>query len=272
MAAAACVLVPVYREVPEQFELLSMQQLVLKLGEREIRIVAPEGLSATHYLDILGDRPVHYFDRRFFASRETYNALMVYEPLYRVADGFQFVLVHQTDAFVFEDHLDHWTAATSFDYIGAPFVGAAKTILREGANGGFSLRNVDAFLRVLTRRNSLMFALPRSKERSLRRVRRGEMMEDNYWGSVVRVASLDERIDFAFESGLETLGARYAAKPPFGCHRVWNLEYIDAIRHGVMPGREPLYENALATILERTEANRIRATARERDLWPTQIE
>src|SRR5438105_15742078 len=118
--ADACILVPVYRETPKVWELLSLENLASKLGHREIRLVAPEGLDTGPYLHLLGDRPVHFFDRRFFASRDSYNALMVHEPLYRAADGFEFMLIHQTDAFVIEDQLDYWVGR-GFDFIGAPF-------------------------------------------------------------------------------------------------------------------------------------------------------
>jgi hypothetical protein len=257
-----CIVVPVYRDRPEAWELLSLSQLARRLGHHYIVLLAPMGLSVGEYVKILGDREVCYFDPAFFRARDggrySYSALMVSEHFYGRFAAWEHILIHQTDAFVFDDQLEKWTES-AFDYIGPPFVanrGGSKVIV-DGVNGGFSLRRVEAFLRVLRQARRLSgisrLLVPHSNARSLRRARQGRMMEDIYWSTApIAVAPWPEAVKFAFESGLELLKNTYRDRIPFGCHRRWNLEYIEALQAGARPDQEPHYEAVLHGVLERS--------------------
>jgi hypothetical protein len=260
----ACVVVPVYRARPASHEVVSLTQLQAKLGQHSIEPVAPAALNLEHYRRLVGDRSANYFDDRYFEaradSRASYSALMVSDGFYRRFERYEYILIYQTDAFVFTDQLERWTKR-QFD-IGSPHWagwGARKDLGMVGVgNGGFSLRRVEAFAKVLgeSRRpvNRMRVLKPRSPARALRRARKGELVEDYYWGyfAPIRVASIEDAIEFAFEMGLERMAAQYRNLVPFGCHAVWNLEYIDAIRNGVPPNREPEYEAVLRSLLERS--------------------
>jgi hypothetical protein len=262
---ARCIVVPVYREQPEPFEVVSLTQLAWRLGEHPIELIAPAGLDLSPYQRLLGERRHHYFDPSFFTaradSRASYSALMVSDVFYGRFVQYEHVLVHQTDAFVFEDQLERW-ATRDFDYIGSPHWadwGARKDLGMIGVgNGGFSLRRVEPALRVLKDgrrfRNRIQLAIPRSHARALRRARNGALVEDYYWGhfSPIRVASIPEAIAFAFEMGLEQMADDYRDLIPFGCHAVWNLDYIADYRRGKPQHREPEYERVLYSILERS--------------------
>ena len=256
----ACVVVPVYRQRPEPHELLSLRQLAVKLGEHPIELIAPAGLELSSYLRLLGERDHHYFDPAYFAAREAYGALMLDEAFYRRFARYEHVLIHQTDAFVFEDQLSCWTAR-EFDYVGSPHWagwGERKELGMIGVgNGGFSLRRVEVFARVLRDGRGVRGRfppLPGSPAWRLRRARRGRIVEDIYWGYVapIRVASVAEAIAFAFEMGLERLADDYRQLVPFGCHAVWNLNYIARYRSGRPENREPDYERVLYGILQRS--------------------
>jgi Protein of unknown function (DUF5672) len=262
----ACVVVPVYREQLEPFEQVSLTQLAEKLGKHPIEFVAPAGLDLRPYRRFLGERRVHRFDPRFFAaradSRNSYSALMVSEAFYGRFEGrYEHLLIHQTDAFVFEDQLRLWVSR-DLDFVGSPHWagwGANKELGMIGVgNGGFSLRRVDAFMRVLrdrTRlRNRMQLAVRGSHARALRRARKGEMVEDYYWGhfAPIRVASIREAIPFAFEMGLELMEEDYREIVPFGCHAVWNINFIANYRRGCPENRDPPYEQVLYRILERS--------------------
>jgi hypothetical protein len=214
----------------------------------------------------LGDRKAHSFDARFFTtnanSKDSYSALMVTEDFYeRFNDRYQHILIHQTDAFVFEDQLELW-ASRPFDFIGSPHWaewGLAKERGLIGVgNGGFSLRRVESFMRVLRDSHrpgaSIQLALPGSQARSLRRARKGQLVEDIYWGyySPLRVASTTEAIAFAFEAGLEFLQDEYRNLIPFGCHAAWNLRYIGNYQRGIRLNRNPEYERVLYALLDRS--------------------
>lgn len=261
----ACVVVPVYRPRLESHEVVSLTQLAAKLGQHPIEVVAPTGLDLRPYRKLLGECRVHYFDARFFQaranSRASYSALMVSDGLYSRFEHYEHILIHQTDAFVFEDQLDQW-ANRNFDFIGSPHWakwGARKDLGMIGVgNGGFSLRRVEPFIRILrdsrrlTRR--LEVVKPRSHARALRRARKGELVEDYYWGhfAPIEVATIRDAIAFAFEMGLERMADDYRNVVPFGCHAIWNLNYIADYRQGRPRYREPEYERVLYEILERT--------------------
>ena len=261
----ACVVVPVYRPEPTAHELLSLTQLADKLGEHPIELVAPAGLDVGPYRRLVGERRSHSFNPRFFEaranSRASYSALMVSDGFYQHFKQYEHILIHQTDAFVFDDQLDQWSGR-DFDYIGSPHWaewGARKDLGMTGVgNGGFSLRRVEAFVRTLRdgRRPSrrLKLLVPRSPARALRRAQNGELVEDYYWGhfAPINVATIRDAIAFAFEMGLERMAEHYRDLVPFGCHAVWNLEYIHAFRNGVVPNREPEYEAVLYSLLKRS--------------------
>ena len=272
-------MVPVYREQLLDTERLSLEQLAAKLGERDIHLVAPDGLDVAPYLALLGRRPVHSFSPAFFASRDTYNELLVHEPLWRLFEAYEFVLVHQTDAFVIEDQLDDWVER-GWDFIGSPFWadwGASKHLGMIGVgNGGFSLRRVEPALRALSRARRpaarLLQHVPRTRLRALWRTRHGSLTEDRYWtefGVLENVAPVDEAVRFAFDMGLEYLADVYATVTPFGCHYPWNLDYVLRHRRGERRGDEPEYERVIFELMLRTgNLGPVSVQARDAGLLP----
>jgi hypothetical protein len=256
--------VPAYRSGLSELETLSLGQLHTTLGGHNIVLVAPEGLDTKQYRRILGDRQCIYFDPRYFASRigpaRSYNALMVGDLFYRRFANWEWILVHQLDCYVFEDQLAQWTSS-SYDYIAAPLViqrNGVKAFVEGSVVGGFSLRRIESFLHVLSKvegfRRLPQLLLPRSTGRVHLQALRGQLTEDLFWSQArLRVAPLGECIRFAFESGLEMLDNIYAEVRPFACHHDWNLEYIAALRKGVLCHREPHYVEILARLLSRSE-------------------
>jgi len=257
----ACVLVPVYRPEPIRTERISLEQLRTKLGDRSIVFAAPAGLDIGPYSAILGDRPTYYFDSNFFRSRDSYNNLIVHEPLYRRLVDWEYHLLHQTDAFVIEDQLDAWVAK-GYDYVGSPFWAGDGTMKHLGltsvGNGGFSLRRTEPMLKALvdarSLSNRLLTLVPRTNAKHLRDVRIGRLTEERYWSSYTlrNVAPIDEGVKFAFEMGLEYLADTYERITPFGCHHDWNIDYVDRHRHGQWRGDEPEYERVIHEIMLRT--------------------
>jgi len=250
--------VPVYRERIDSLERLSLEQASRRLGGFPCVVLAPEGLDVHAYKDVLGDCEVRTLDPRWFRDVRSYNALMLNAAIYSRFADHEFILIYQTDAFAFSDQLAAWCAA-DLDYVGAPFwaeYGVRKDLgMVAVGNGGFSLRRVEAFLRVLT--------MPRWSRvsRQLRAARIHGWPEDYFWGErpELRVATIDEAVPFAFETGLEYLRDAYREKVPFGCHANWNLAYIDALRRGSwatpVPGmadRDGDYQHVLRNLLARS--------------------
>ena len=118
-------------------------------------IVAPEGLSLTSYEDLWQSYGLSYKAERFassyFENIAGYNRLLLSEEFYIRFQEYDYMLIYQPDAFVFEDRLQEW-CAKGYDYIGAPLVGKftdqifdSSMPMRVG-NGGLSLRRVQAYI------------------------------------------------------------------------------------------------------------------------------
>jgi hypothetical protein len=221
----AAVVVPVWRPTLTADEAFSLRRCLSVLRAHAVTLVAPEGL-ATGALAPAGAAPaIERFAPEYFAGIGGYNRLMLSSDFYRRFASFDYVLVHQLDAFVFEDRLADW-CARGYDYVGAPWVGktwpqemtpmkrrflrAVTSPRRRVGNGGFSLRKVSSFLRATDRLRPLL--------------RRWPSNEDLFWSVVARqLASLRiplaaEALSFSFELEPRLCFERLGRTLPFGCH------------------------------------------------------
>jgi hypothetical protein len=175
------------------------------------------------------------FDDSCFAGIDEYNALLLSTRFYRRFKDFRYILICQTDAIIVRNELAYW-CEQDYSYIGAPwFVGYDKPkvpyrYLGVG-NGGFSLRRVAHFLRVLN--------VPRvmhSWHQGLadngrvvwivfRRILYGpKVQEDKFWGLVARslawfsVPDIAVAMRFSFEVAPRFLLEQNAGSMPFGGH------------------------------------------------------
>ena len=244
------VAIPVYRPELSAAEKVSIDRTVEVLAGRHLFLVGPARLDS--YLQALceryGQKLRHKtFDDRFFAGIKGYNALMRSKVFYGSFSDHSHLLISQTDALVLSDELDFW-CGRGFSYIGAPwFVGGSTPrqpleFLGVG-NGGFSLRNLSDFQRVLdTPRRIPNFIKSRAGGRQgllnlPRRLKHERWFaynvepffptsnEDQFWGVLVpaaypffRVPRPDEAVAFAFEVAPRLLFELNGCKLPFGCH------------------------------------------------------
>lgn len=132
-------------------ELTAQEQIALAhlrrfLGHYPIFLVAPPAFP----VPVSGMRVVR-FPKRFFGSGAAHARLMLSRGFYRRFQQYEYILIYHLDALVFSDQLAAWCAA-GYDYIGAPwFRDPARPELgfTSVGNGGFSLRRVGSFLKVL---------------------------------------------------------------------------------------------------------------------------
>lgn len=267
-ALRPAVAIPVYKPALSAAERVSIDRTVAMLPGRDLFLVGPRHLQA--WMAALCRRyspalQFKVFDDRFFASIGGYNDLMREREFYRAFAGFSHLLIAQTDALVLSDQLDRW-CQSDVSYVGAPwFVGGSRPeqplrFLGVG-NGGFSLRRVDDFLRVLsTPRRVPNFVKSRTGGRSpvsrwWRRFKHewwyaystGPLVptsnEDVFWGVLVpaafpffKVPAPEEALAFAFEVEPRTLLEMNHRALPFGCHawercdRAFWLEQLPELR------------------------------------------
>ncbi len=147
------VVIPIYKENPVKFELISFVQCLKILHEYTVFLVAPDGFSLNTYQSYCNNKTqVIYFKKNFFKNIKGYNKLLTSKIFYKSFEMFEYILIYQLDAYVFKNELDTW-CKKGYDYIGAPwFKGLHKNLstnLEAVGNGGFSLRKINSFQNLL---------------------------------------------------------------------------------------------------------------------------
>lgn len=148
MSKSVIVLIPIYRESLSNVEFLSLQRTRQVLGNHTVFFVAPEGRRK--FLTAKGFEAV-YFPDKCMNSLFAYNKLLMSRRLYERFQGFEYILICQLDVWVFHDSINEFVDLP-YDYIGAPTI--VRMNLRGdsglyGGNGGFSLRRVRSFMRII---------------------------------------------------------------------------------------------------------------------------
>jgi len=197
------------------------------------------------------------FPDRFFGSPQAFGALLLTRDFYRAFLDYECVLLYHLDSLVFSDCLQEWCAA-GYDYIAPPFLISPDTthITEEKVgNGGFSLRRVRSFLRVLeskryfvdpeeywrkfAARNGRFTRFVNTPRRYLKKLLflndihwhvrmalQGGVHEDRFWAEYAthydpdfRIAPVDVAMRFAFEAEPRRSFDRVGRQLPFGAHR-----------------------------------------------------
>lgn len=240
------------------------------------------------------------FPDRYFGSARAHGSLLLSEAFYRAFLDYEYILIYHLDALVFSDRLLEWCLA-GYDYIGAPWLLSPDTpqiTEQKVGNGGFSLRRVRSFLRVLgsrtyfvdpdeywrryaARTGPLMRWLnsPRKYLKRLvplndvhwhvRWALRGDVHEDRFWAEYAthydpafRIAPVEVAMRFAFEAEPRACFARIGNQMPFGAHRWTKFDRAfyepSLLQHG--PGSEVrVGHGAPAGALSSADMARIRA-------------
>jgi hypothetical protein len=222
------------------------------LGAHDIYALVPQSHQAT-YPGLMEMR----FPDRFFGSARAHGSLLLSQRFYEAFRAYEFVLIHHLDALVFSDQLAEWCAA-GYDYIGAPWLISPDTpqiTESKVGNGGFSLRRVESFLRVLRSRRyfvdpddywqryaartggiARLLNTPRKHLKRLvplndvhwhiRWALNGDVHEDRFWAEYAthydpafRIAPVDVAMRFAFEAEPRQCYERIGRRMPFGAHR-----------------------------------------------------
>lgn len=229
-------------------EQISLRHLEFYLGRYDRFLVLPRRSAFA----LSGYRRIGFPDG-YFGSQAAHRRLMLSRRFYAAFSEYEYILIYHLDALVFSDQLSAWCEA-GYDYIGAPWL-ADRAVPERGfsrvGNGGFSLRRVSSFLRVIDSRayavepsqywgkyfahRSLPVRLLNWPRAYLKRFRllnnvRWELAsvtynEDYFWSDRAvrfdrsfRVAPPEEGLRFAFEEAPRYCFARNRHSLPFGCH------------------------------------------------------
>jgi hypothetical protein len=199
-----CIVIPIYKEALNEYEVRSVLQCIKILSDYSIYFICSKDLKIDFYkVHFPGVKRYTFFKSSYFEDLAGYNRLMLSAAFYKTFNEYQYMLVYQTDCYVFRDELLEW-ANKGYDYIGGiwfddyhgnPNLGAK---LWYPGNGGLSLRKVKAIIQVL------------SSERPLKRW--GQLLDEkrkkaNILHLVKGLVSLPFNI-FGFENNLKYMASK----------------------------------------------------------------
>ncbi|MDR6194868.1 DUF5672 family protein [Siphonobacter sp. SORGH_AS_0500] len=227
-SALVAVVIPIYRSEMNEFEKISLQQCVQKLGHYPIIIVKPQSLDVSYLQTFHTSFKIQSFHDDYFKGIDAYNLLLTQPDFYLSFQQYQYILIYQLDAFVFHDELEVW-CKKGYDYIGAPYLSpnASKqsiTDLKKPLlNGGLSLRNVQASLKLIHLYKQLYGQWPGNEDMlfSLHSTRLF------VFRPFMKLPEPKEALAFSFEQFPEYCYELNQKKLPFGCHawEKYNLNF-----------------------------------------------
>ena len=171
MNECAC-LIPYHKYEMTYLEKLALNRIYDVFANRTCYLLLPSYIDPNKFISMnldqnIIDKYIKYhnnfyyvnFGDEYFKSSCTYNALVLHENTYNYFKnlGFNYVLICQLDAFIFEDKLDYFLEK-NYDFIGSFLSTYLNTWMENEIidnycehlltknifmNGGFSLRNID---------------------------------------------------------------------------------------------------------------------------------
>lgn len=263
------VVIPHYREMLNEDERLSLNQCAEVLGKYDLFTVLPEDIKGKCITDLFAQKGISIirkaFQKEYFDGIRGYNQLMLSKHFYQAFAEYEYILIYQTDAFVFRDELIEW-CEKGYDYIGAPWfqsywIWKSKTKLWTSGNGGFSLRKVSSFLKVLNHKgtfkplrsflninNSPLLKIKKLPINQLFKltientveffIAINQTTEDRFWGVDTMESYIDFNVApnevamrFSFECNPRYLYQLTNQELPFGCHawRKYDNDFWDEV-------------------------------------------
>ncbi len=228
--SSAVIVIPIVQSNLRDFERLSLARCMKVLGHWPVCVIAPERLDLSETLgDFAEGIRVVRFDPDCFRSIADYNRLMTSLYFYEVFDSYDFMLLYQLDAFVFEDKLAEW-CQKGFDYIGAPAFNAKgfEALAREEAdvyvralsaqrllfNGGLSLRKIAGIKRFL-RIYNILYPSWKGNEDMLFSLDATRLLPLKPF---MNLPGWREALSFSFERSPAASFEINGRELPFGCH------------------------------------------------------
>lgn len=209
LSKKTAIVIPIHKIGFNHDEEISFRQAEKVFSKEDIILALPEHI---YYSEEYKKYKKEKFSRDYFESVESYNRLMLSAEFYKRFIAYDYILIYQLDAFVFKNKLGYFTEL-DYDYIGAPWLHGIfyyineKNCIWHVGNGGFSLRKVKPFIRILEEKEPLKKSI---------------INEDVFFSSVVdgdfKTAPFDVALQFSFEKQVEKCFQLNKGHLPFGCH------------------------------------------------------
>lgn len=147
-------MIPVHQPQLTAAERVSLQACKTHLAAYDCFLIYPDGMDTAAYTAEHSNLMPMPVNPQWLASIEAYNRMKISLDFYLLFSKYTHLLTYELDAYIFHGDLTQ-ANAFKFDFIGAPFFEeywAAKpgSPLVKGCNSGFSVRNIEACIKVLT--------------------------------------------------------------------------------------------------------------------------
>lgn len=242
------IVIPIYKTDFSKEETMSLRQVCKVLSGHRMIAAVPEHLDTRPLSSLFPALEYRRFDDSNFNGIRGYNKMMLDSSFYRRFSDFDYILIYQTDAYVFCDRLQEWVEK-GYSYIGAPWIPTKEkyfnffgkillsinrilrkndgtrphnTFLYNVGNGGFSLRKTEDFILITEKyKDRIKDQLSDDKP----------FYPEDLWifyetspGEISR-PPWKEALGFAFEQNPEKSFVLNGKKLPFGCHAWFHKEY-----------------------------------------------
>lgn len=225
MQQEVVIVVPIYQKSLKPTETISLKRCLKVLGSYPIIFVKPASLSPIYLNDFIQNPVLENFDDEYFKSTMTYNKLMVSVDFYERFSSYNYMLIYQLDAYVFNDQLLEW-CHKGFDYIGSPKLTTHEYRISKGRfsakldprrflmNGGLSLRKISAMIRFLKLYHQFYGPWPGNED---------GLFSFRFYRSLplrplLKLPNWRTALAFGFEKNVEICYEINNQKLPFGCH------------------------------------------------------
>jgi len=222
------IVIPLYKTHPSEQELFAISNNLGILNDYPKFVIAPVGFVSDEYKGTLKSAKILYLAPYWFKNLNSYNKLMMDKSFYELFINYEYILIIQPDALVFNDEIIEW-CNKGYSYIGAPWPQGklispysfrGHGLIRKFlpffnvpqkcyvGNGGLSLRNVNQSLLIL-------------KEHCFT-VKLWSSQEDYFWAYYFELSNSIPSELIASKFSLELNADLYynanGCVLPFGCH------------------------------------------------------
>lgn len=139
-----CITFITHKSKLEGYEEKSLKQCIKIFGgNRTIKLVLPKSISTEYYDEYLDKVEILKVKDEWLDSLNSYNYMSCDKNFWELFSEYNYVLIYQTDCWVFEDKLDHFIDM-GYDWYGAPW----PFWKNEVGNSGLCLRKVSKMLEI----------------------------------------------------------------------------------------------------------------------------
>lgn len=222
------IVIPVYKANFTTNELLVMNNLIELYGYTKLIFACPNSLNLKSKFNQI--KKIRFEDS-FFKDISSYNKLMLSLDFYQAFVDYDYILIHQLDAYIFKDEIQQW-CKKDYDYIGSPwlsnhnkllslFYSKRKTkripIFNKVGNGGFSLRKTKTFIDFAQHHHDVIKQYENHKLYGI---------EDVFWSIIAtkykefKIPDVNTAAKFALDRKPSMGMKMNSFDLPFGCHGI----------------------------------------------------